>query len=83
MGVVIVTSESAWRSRVKNVLRVLAIVGPIALLFVPLATGTPEYTTKEKKACVYCHTSHGKPDLNDAGKYYKMNKTLKGYVEKK
>ena len=67
----------------KNILRVLAITGPIALLLAPLASGTPEYTKKENKQCVYCHTAMGKPDLNDAGKYYKAHHTLEGYVEKK
>ena len=68
---------------VKNILRVLAITGSVALLLAPLATATPEFTKKEGKACIYCHTSVGKPDLNDAGKYYKMHRTLEGYVEKK
>ena len=67
----------------KNILRVLAITGAVALLLAPLATATPEFTKKESKACIYCHTSVGKPDLNDAGKYYKMHRTLEGYVEKK
>jgi hypothetical protein len=69
--------------KMKKILRVLAITGAVALLFVPFAVGTPEFTKKENKPCVYCHTSVGKPDLNDAGKYYKMHRTLQGYVEKK
>jgi len=68
---------------VKNILKVLAITGVVSLLFIPLAVGTPEYTKKENKPCLYCHTAVGKPDLNDAGKYYKTHKTLEGYVEKK
>jgi hypothetical protein len=68
---------------VKKILIPLAIGGFAALLFVPLAVGTPEFTKKENKACIYCHTAVGKPDLNDAGKYYKMHRTLEGYVEKK
>ena len=67
----------------KNILRVLAITGPVSLLLAPFAAGTPEYTKKENKQCVYCHTAMGKPDLNDAGKYYKAHHTLEGYVEKK
>ena len=62
---------------------VLAITGSAALLLVPLASGTPEYTKKENKQCLYCHTAVGKPDLNDAGKYYKTHHTLEGYLEKK
>jgi hypothetical protein len=68
---------------VKKILRALAITGAVALLFVPFAVGTPEYTKKENKGCVYCHTAVGKPDLNEAGKYYKTHRTLEGYVEKK
>ncbi|PYS37456.1 MAG: hypothetical protein DMG14_21205 [Acidobacteria bacterium] len=67
----------------KNILRALAITGTVALLFVPFAVSTPEYSKKETKQCVYCHTAVGKPDLNDAGKYYKAHHTLEGYVEKK
>ena len=67
----------------KKLFRALAITGSVALLFVPFAVGTPEYAKKESKQCVYCHTAVGKPDLNDAGKYYKTHRTLEGYLEKK
>jgi len=69
--------------QVKKLFRALAITGSVAVLFVPFAVGTPEFTKKENKPCAFCHTSVGKPDLNDAGKYYKMHHTLEGYVEKK
>ena len=72
-----------YRNSVKNILKVLAITGPFALLLTPFAAGTPEYTKKENKQCVYCHTAMGKPDLNEAGKYYKAHHTLEGYDEKK
>jgi len=68
---------------VKRIIRALAILGAATLLIVPFAIGTPEYTKKEKKPCLYCHTAMGKPDLNDAGKYYKTHRTLEGYVDKK
>jgi hypothetical protein len=61
----------------------MAIFGASAILFAPFAAGTPEFSKKENKQCVYCHTAIGKPDLNDAGKYYKEHKTLEGYKEKK
>lgn len=67
----------------KKILRALAILGGIALLFSPFAIGTPEMAKKEDKQCVYCHTAVGKPDLNEAGKYYKEHKTLQGYEKKK
>jgi hypothetical protein len=68
---------------VTKILRVVAIFGGVALLLSPFAVGTPEMAKKEGKQCVYCHTAIGKPDLNDAGKYYKDHGTLEGYREKK
>ncbi len=67
----------------KKILRALAILSGVSLLIVPLAVGTPEMSKKENKQCIYCHTTMGKPDLNDAGKYYKQHGTLEGYKEKK
>jgi hypothetical protein len=62
----------------------LAILGSVALLAAPFAISTPEYSKKEQKQCTYCHTAMGKPDLNDAGKYYKDHEhSLRGYDEKK
>ena len=67
-----------------KIARAFAILGAVALLFSPFATGTPEYSKKESKQCVYCHTAVGKPDLNEAGKYYKEhNNSLEGYVDRK
>jgi hypothetical protein len=68
---------------VKNILRTLAITGAAAFLLTPFSAATPEYSKKENKQCVYCHTAVGKPDLNDAGRYYKDHGTLQGYREKK
>jgi hypothetical protein len=68
---------------VRNILKFLAIFGAVAILFAPFAVGTPEYSKKENKQCIFCHTAIGKPDLNDAGKYYKDHKTLQGFKEKK
>ena len=67
----------------KKVLRAMAIFGGVALLLSPFAVGTPEMAKKENKQCVVCHTAIGKPDLNEAGKYYKDHGTLDGYREKK
>lgn len=58
-------------------MKTLKLVVPAAILtagFLLCTTtsyGKPEYATKEKKACVYCHTAMGKKDLNDTGKCYK------------
>ena len=67
----------------KKVFRAIVITGSVALFFLPFAVATPEITNKTNKQCIYCHPAVGKPDLNDAGKYYKMHRTLEGYVEKK
>jgi hypothetical protein len=41
----------------------------------------PEYASKEGKACIFCHVTEGKADLNDAGKYYSTHDhSLEGYV---
>lgn len=66
-----------------KLLKALVIAGANAMLLLPFAMATPEYTKKENKPCMFCHPSVGKPDLNDAGKYYKDHHTLEGYKEKK
>ncbi len=40
--------------------------------------GKAEYTRKEKKTCVYCHTKSGAKELNKVGECYKEKKTLAG-----
>ena len=75
-------SRGSLKINVKNILRTLAITGVVTLLLAPFTAATPEYSKKESKQCVYCHTGVGKPDLNDAGRYYKEHHTLEGYREK-
>ena len=36
----------------------------------PFSFGKTEYTKKEGKGCIYCHTAAGKKDLNEVGKCY-------------
>jgi hypothetical protein len=44
----------------------------------------PEYAKTEGKACTFCHVTTGKPELNDAGRYYgSHDHSLKGYVPAK
>jgi cytochrome c551/c552 len=45
------------------------------------ASATPAFAQKEKKACIFCHTTPrgGSKFLNDAGKWYRVKKTLVGY----
>ena len=57
-------------------MRWLKVLVPLVLfsgLMVTVSTAKPEYSKKEGKKCVYCHTAPGKPDLNDTGKCYKAN----------
>ena len=65
-----------------RVLRAFAIILGVIILLAPFAMSTVEYSNKEKKQCVYCHTAMGKPDLNEAGKWYKdHDHTFKGWEE--
>ena len=68
----------------KKLLTALAIILGVTILVSPLAIATPEYSKKEDKQCVYCHTAMGKPDLNEAGRWYKEHDhTFKGWVDNK
>jgi hypothetical protein len=49
----------------------LAVVGP--------ASATPEYSRRTGKECNVCHPANTFR-LNDAGRYYKEHKSLKGFV---
>jgi hypothetical protein len=56
-----------------------AVVAFGGVLFSSAVTyGKPEYTKKEKKACVYCHTKANSKELNDVGKCYSQKKSLDG-----
>ena len=55
----------------RKIILFLAITIGVTILVSPFAIGTPEYSKKEEKQCIYCHTAMGKPDLNEAGKWYK------------
>jgi hypothetical protein len=62
-------------SRLKYLLPALIATG--GLLVCTTATfGKAEYTKKEKKACVYCHTKANSKELNDVGKCYDKAKSL-------
>ena len=55
-----------------------------ALMLTSVTFGKTEYTKKEKKGCVYCHTAQGKKDLNEVGKCYaEHNHSLVGCEPKK
>lgn len=67
----------------RKLIPIVGIAGALAFIFSQIAVGTPEMAKKEGKQCIYCHTAVGKPDLNDAGKYYKEHGSFEGYKEKK
>lgn len=54
------------------------ILGLGVLLTTNVSFAKPEYTKKEKKGCVVCHTSATSKELNDVGKCYGKSKTLEG-----
>jgi hypothetical protein len=68
-------------------------VGSVAFILtsalVPALTATREETTpaprtievaeKERRSCVTCHTAFGRPELNEAGEYYRAEGALEGY----
>lgn len=65
---------------------------PAVALFAGLLVNTSisfakkEYTVKEKKPCIFCHTVANPKDgksLKPAGEYYEKHKTLQGYSDKK
>jgi hypothetical protein len=67
-----------------RIFRFLGILTAVTLVIAPFAMSTPEFAKKESKSCTYCHTAVGKPDLNDAGRYYKEhNLSLEGWNDKK
>jgi hypothetical protein len=80
---VILHQKAIGEIEVNKLVRALAIFGGVALLLSPFAIGTPEMAKKESRQCIYCHTAVGKPDLNEAGKYYKDHGSLEGFKEKK
>jgi hypothetical protein len=49
----------------------------LAAFGVSLLQAKPEYTKKEGKNCATCHTKAGSKELNDVGKCYEKNKSLK------
>ena len=68
----------------RRLFRFLGILTTVGLMIAPFAMSTPEFAKKESRSCTYCHTAVGKPDLNDAGKYYKEhNLSLEGWDDKK
>ena len=67
----------------KSVIPAVILIGGLWMSVKP-SYAKPEYAKTEKKSCVYCHVAAGKPDLNDAGKYYKdHDHSLEGFKPSK
>ena len=59
------------------VIPALIVVGGLTIP-ATVSFGKAEYTKKEGKTCVYCHTKNGSKELNKVGECYKVKKTLTG-----
>jgi hypothetical protein len=72
--------EASGRNRKTLMLRLLLILALFASV-ASTASATPAFAQKEKKPCLFCHTNPrgGSNFVNDAGKWYKVRKTLVGF----
>jgi hypothetical protein len=69
-------------SRLKLVLPAVIALGGF-LVCNTVTYGKAEYTKKEKKGCVFCHTKANSKELNDVGKCYEKKKALDGCASEK
>lgn len=69
-------------SRFKLVLPAVIALGGF-LICTTSTYGKQEYTKKEKKSCVFCHTKANSKELNDVGKCYGQKKSLDGCAAEK
>ncbi len=69
-------------SRLKLVLPAVIAMGGF-LVCTAVTYGKAEYTKKEKKSCVYCHTKANSKELNEVGKCYDKKKSLDGCAAEK
>ena len=56
--------------------QVLVALAILSGSMISISTAKPAYGKKEGKKCTYCHTTAGKPDLNDIGKCYQKSAPL-------
>ncbi len=63
--------------QIKLTVPALFLVGGVLLNLTP-GFAKPDYTRKEKKGCITCHTSVKSKDLNQTGKCYAEKKKLEG-----
>jgi len=67
--------------RILRSLQVALVTLILAAFGVSLMQAKPEYTKKEKKSCVTCHTKTGSKELNKVGKCYEEKKSLEQCIE--
>lgn len=60
-----------------TVLKVIFLGTMLAAFTASTLYGKAEYAKKEGKTCVTCHVKMGSKELNDSGKCYEKNKSLK------
>ncbi len=68
--------------RFKFILPAVVLIGGLTVP-ATVSFAKKEYTAKEKKACVYCHTKAGAKELNKVGECYGKKKSLEGCEEAK
>jgi hypothetical protein len=69
---------------VKTVIPVAALAAGLMCISVTPSYAKPEYAKTEGKDCAFCHVTEGKPDLNEAGKFYAAHAhSLEGYTPAK
>jgi hypothetical protein len=77
--------QSNWRrqnmSRLKIVVPAALALGGF-LICTTASYGKAEYTKKEKKSCITCHTKANSKELNEVGKCYDKSKSLDGCAKK-
>jgi len=68
----------------KTAIPAVILAAGLLLASVTPSYAKPEYAKTEGKACTFCHTTEGKPELNEAGNYYAAHEhSLKGYAPAK
>lgn len=64
-------------TKLKLVVPAIVLIGGLTVPAL-VSFAKPEYTKKEQKGCIVCHTKAGSKELNKVGECYKEKKTLEG-----
>jgi hypothetical protein len=68
----------------KNVIPAAVLAAGLLCVGLTPSFAKPEYAKTEGKECTFCHVADGKPELNDAGKFYAAHAhSLEGYTPAK